>query len=330
MIKVENLCKTYVVHQREPGIVNSFKSLFRRQYKNIKAVNNLSFEINSGEIVGFLGHNGAGKTTTLKMLTGLLHPTSGTLKVHGYEPQKRDKEFLKNITMVMGQKQQLSWDLTPVDSFLVNKDIYEISDKQFKQRLFDLSDLLQLEGILDKPVRKLSLGERMKCELVSSLLHQPTLLFLDEPTIGMDINMQVAIRNFIKEYNSFYKATIMLTSHYMGDVTSLAKRIIVINNGQLSYDGDIDNLTKKLSPDKILKLAFIDSVPDEIQLGELGVIRKLESLTAEILVKRHELKNVITKLMDKFDIADLSVEEIPIEESIGHMFSNKAQVKQRS
>src|SRR5215471_4373138 len=221
MIHVRHLTKHYDVHEKQPGFLGSLRALFHREYRAVKAVENVSFEIGPGEIVGFLGPNGAGKTTTLKMLSGLLHPTSGEVAVAGFTPKRRQREFLTTITLVMGQKQQLIWDLPAADSFLVNQAIYEIPDDVYRQRIGELTEMLGLTGLLNKQVRKLSLGERMKCELAAALLHEPKVLFLDEPTIGLDVAMQVAIRDFVRLYNQRHDATVLLTSHYMDDVVAL-------------------------------------------------------------------------------------------------------------
>lgn len=320
MIHVSGLSKHYLVHEKEAGFVGSLRAFFKRETKTVKAVSNISFEIEAGEIVGFLGSNGAGKTTTLKMLSGLLHPTSGKVQVSGFEPKRRQKAFLKTITLVMGQKQQLTWDLAAVDSFLVNQAIYEIPDDVYKQRLGELTEMLSLDGILNKQVRKLSLGERMKCELAAALLHQPKVLFLDEPTIGLDVNMQGAVREFIANYNARYGATVMLTSHYMADVTALAKRIMVIDKGELIFDGDLQRLIEERAPEKLLKLQF-DAPQHPSLLAAYGKVRSCNDLQAELLVSRRDITRVSAKLLSDLPVADISIEEIPIEEIIGQVFS---------
>ena len=248
MIEVRDLEKHYTVHEKEPGFAGSLRSFVRRRSHTVRAVAGVSFTIEPGEIVGFLGPNGAGKTTTLKMLAGLLHPSAGSARVADAIPRERRTSFLKTITLVMGQKQQLMWDLPAYDSFLVNQAIYEIPDTQFRQTMAEFSALLDLDGVLKKQVRKLSLGERMKCELAAALLHRPGVLFLDEPTIGLDVNMQVRIREFIAEYNRRFAATVILTSHYMADVTALCRRIIVIDKGRIVFDGDLSALIERTAP----------------------------------------------------------------------------------
>lgn len=245
IISARNLTKEYRIYKKEAGLAGAVKSFFKRTYETKTAVETVSFEIGEGELIGFIGPNGAGKTTTLKMLSGLLYPTSGSVTVLGHTPFDRKPAFLKQISLVMGQKNQLWWDLPPMDTFLLNKEIYEIPDREFKQRVEELSVLLDVKDILHVQVRKLSLGQRMKCELMAALLHQPKILFLDEPTIGLDVVVQHKLRSFIKEYNKKYKATILLTSHYMRDVRQLCDRVIVIDFGRIIYDGSLDKLMEK-------------------------------------------------------------------------------------
>jgi ABC-2 type transport system ATP-binding protein len=244
VIKVEGLVKTFRVHRREPGLGSSLRSLLRRSYVSTDAVADVTFSIAAGEIVGFLGPNGAGKTTTLKCLSGLLHPNAGSVRVLGFEPFQRKTEFLKQITLVLGQRTSLLWDLPASDAFEVNKAIYQIPSADYRLALDEMVDLLGLEPLLTKQVRALSLGERMRCELAGALLHRPQVLFLDEPTLGLDVNGQVAIRNFLARYNATHGATVLLTSHYMGDVTALAKRVLVIDHGALRFDGDLQQLVE--------------------------------------------------------------------------------------
>jgi ABC-2 type transport system ATP-binding protein len=236
-IVVSNLKKYYQVHKKDPGFAGSMKALFHREYFDAKAVDDVSFVIEPGEVVGFIGPNGAGKTTTLKCLSGLLYPTSGKVQVLGYTPSERKPEYLKQISLVMGQKNQLWWDLPARESFALNREIYEIDITSYNKIIGELSELLGVEDILDIQVRKLSLGQRMKCELISALIHTPKILFLDEPTIGLDIMMQENLRTFIKAYNKKHNATVILTSHYMKDVEELCKRVIMIDHGKLLYDG---------------------------------------------------------------------------------------------
>ncbi len=322
IIKVKNLRKYYQVHQKDPGIVGSLKSLFNRKYSDVKAVDDISFEIKEGELIGFIGPNGAGKTTTLKTLSGLLYPTSGEVSVLGYEPFKRKSRFLKQIALVMGQKNQLWWDLPAVDSFLLNKEIYEISDESYKKTLGELTELLDVSDILNVQVRKLSLGQRMKCELIAALIHNPKVLFLDEPTIGLDVVMQQKLREFIKEYNEKFNSTILLTSHYMQDVKQLAERVIIIDHGKLIYDGKLDNIVKKFAKVKILSIIFKEKVDIE-KLKEFGKIEEDEFPKVVISVPLEKSKKIAVDLLQNFPIEDLNIEEPSIEEIIREIFSKR-------
>lgn len=331
MIQVEHLSKYFEVHEREPGFAAAMRSLFHRSYRTVKAVDDISFSIPEGQIVGFLGPNGAGKTTTMKVLTGLLHPSSGRISVAGYTPWEHKNEFKRRISLVMGQKSQLIWDVPAAESFLVNKAIYEISDASYRSTLSELTELLQLGEVLKKPVRQLSLGERMKCELAAALLHRPDILFLDEPTIGLDVNMQEAMRRFIQEYNRSNKATILLTSHYMGDVTALCERVMVINRGKLLYDGGIGELVDRYSPNKRIRLQLSpDQAGEPLKqtalqlLGELGVERGAElsefpSMTVE--VPRERVSSVSAVLLGRLPVVDLTIEEPSMESVIGQAYA---------
>jgi len=241
VIRVSDLCKTYRVQQKEPGLSGALKGLFSRRYRDVQAVQGVSFTIQEGELVGFLGPNGAGKTTTLKMLSGLLHPSSGAAQVLGYTPWERQAAYQKQFTMVMGQRTQLWWDLPAWDSFLLNKEIFEIPQAQFDETIEELTQLLEIKDLMDTPVKKLSLGQRMKAELACSLLHRPKVLLLDEPTIGLDVIMQQKVRQFIRDYNRKYKATVLLTSHNMEDIEELCQRLILINHGKILFDGTLPN-----------------------------------------------------------------------------------------
>jgi ABC-2 type transport system ATP-binding protein len=323
MIEVERLTKQYRVHERPPGLAGSLKAVFRRRYRTVDAVDGISFRVAAGEVVGFLGPNGAGKTTTLKMLAGLLHPTAGRVTVAGFVPQRRERAFLESITLVMGQKQQLVWDLPAADTFLVNQAIYDIPDAEYRRRLGELADMLELGPIMLKPVRKLSLGERMKCELAAALLHRPKVLFLDEPTIGLDVNMQQAVRDFVAAYNRQHGATILLTSHYMADVTALARRILVIEGGRLIFDGDLGRLVEERAPHKILTLRFAEPPPAEM-LARFGTVRRLEEREAELLVPRRQVTEVAAALLGQLALVDIAIEEAPIEEIVGELFGRAA------
>jgi ABC-2 type transport system ATP-binding protein len=321
IIKVRNLKKYYSVHQKEPGLLGSIKSLFNRQYYDVKAVDGVSFEIKEGELIGFIGPNGAGKTTTLKVLSGLLYPTSGEVRVLGYEPFKRQAAFQKQFSLVMGQKNQLWWDLPAWESFILNKEIYEVKDDQFKKIVNELADMLEIQDILKIQVRKLSLGQRMKAELVAALLHSPKVLFLDEPTIGLDVVAQKKMRDFIKEYNQKFNATIILTSHYMDDVKELCKRVVVIDKGVILYDGLLENIVQKFAPIKVIEVDFEKPVNRE-KLETIGKVESYNTEHAVIHVPRKEATKRAGKLLNNFPVADLNIEEPPIEEIIRQVFSS--------
>lgn len=322
VIEVKNLKKYYQVYKKEPGLVGSIKSLVARKYEEVKAVNNISFNIEEGELVGFIGPNGAGKTTTLKCLSGLLYPTSGKISVLGFDPWDRKSEFLKQIALVMGQKNQLWWDLPPLETFILNKEIYEISDDQFKKTLSRLVGLLEVKEILNVQVRKLSLGQRMKCELIAALLHSPKILFLDEPTIGLDVVMQKKMRDFIKEYNRRYKSTILLTSHYMGDVKELCRRVIIIDKGKLVFDGQLSEIIQKYANCKVISIVLAKEI-DPRKLEEIGKLKEFSYPKAVILVKRKNVSLTAAQVLDKFPIADLNIEEPAIEDIIRELFTGK-------
>jgi ABC-2 type transport system ATP-binding protein len=319
-IAVRGLTKVYRVHQREAGLAAALKSVVRRRYKEVRAVSDLSFSIASGERVGFLGPNGAGKTTTLKMLSGLLHPTAGSIDVAGYVPQRREPAFLKRITLVMGQKQQLLWDLPPADTFDQNRAIYDIPHDVFRETMAELDELLDLSEIAKKPTRQLSLGERMKCELAAALLHRPDVLFLDEPTIGLDVGMQLAVREFIRRYNERRAATVLLTSHYMDDVLALCPRVIVIDSGKLRYDGDLPTLVHSVRPQKRIALRF-GSPPDRALLERVGTVVEYEPTRAVLEVTQASLRDAVSHLVGQVSVTDLTIEDPPLEEVMRELFA---------
>lgn len=319
-ITVDGLRKYYEVHRKEAGVRGSLAAFFRRTYETVKAVDAISFRIEPGEMVGFLGPNGAGKTTTLKLLAGLLHPTGGTVSVLGHTPFERRHALLKQITLVMGQKQQLFWDLPALETFEVNRVIYEVPDADYRRTLADLTELLELGDLLKKQVRKLSLGERMKCELAAALLHRPRVLFLDEPTIGLDVTMQARVREFVAEYNRRYEATVLLTSHYMADVTALCRRVIVINRGRLLYDGNLQSLVERVAPHKLIRVTLSEPVEREA-LAAYGEVQRFEGLEAELSVGRAETTRVGARLLAELPVADVTIAEPPIEEIIGEVFA---------
>ncbi len=318
-VHVRDLNKQYAVHEKEPGFMGSLRSFVSRKTRYVQAVRGVSFDLAPGEVVGFLGPNGAGKTTTLKMLSGLLHPSGGTARVAGFEPRRRETGFLKQITLVMGQKQQLIWDLPALDSFLVNQAIYEIPDDEYRATMREFTEVLSLDGILKKQVRKLSLGERMKCELAAALLHRPRVLFLDEPTIGLDVNMQEAVRAFVREYNARYGATVILTSHYMADVTALAQRILVIDRGELVFDGDLARLAAQGRGGKTVRLQLRRGV-SAAELARYGSDVRVDGLSAELTVPRAEVSARAARLLAELDVADLTVEDPPIEAVMAELF----------
>jgi len=320
-ISLRDLKKTYVVSEREPGIRAALASLFRRRKSKVRAVDGISFKLAPGEIVGFLGPNGAGKTTTLKMLSGLLHPTSGELSVLSYVPWKRDKAFLRQITLVMGQRNQLVWDIPAADSFELNRAIYRIPTADYRRTLDELIALLELEPLLAKPVRNLSLGERMKCEIAAALLHRPMVVFLDEPTIGLDVTMQRRIRTFIAEYNRRTGATVLLTSHYMADVEALCKRVIVIHHGKLLFDGELADLVERFTAHKTIVVQIQDCAAD---LSTYGEIVSCEDGRLTLRVPKKETARVTERLLADLPVIDLTVADPPIEEVIEQVFAQEA------
>ncbi|PPS40176.1 ATP-binding cassette domain-containing protein [Chroococcidiopsis sp. TS-821] len=320
IISAESLSKVYPVAVKEPGLKGTIQHFFRRTYRMVEAVKQVSFEIEPGEVVGFLGANGAGKTTTLKMLTGLIHPSAGRVRVAGYIPFQRKPGFLKQITLVMGQKQQLIWDLPALDTLKINAAIYNLSDKEYRQRVGELTEMLSLQGKLNQPVRKLSLGERMKAELMAALLHQPKVLFLDEPTLGLDVNAQVGVREFLREYNQRYGATILLTSHYMADISALCDRVLVIHQGQLIYDGSLTGLIDRFAPYREVQVELAQPLP-EGKLMHYGEIKSVEGQSARFLVQREALTRTVAQILAELEVIDLTVTDPPVEEVIGRVFS---------
>jgi ABC-2 type transport system ATP-binding protein len=319
-IELSALTKHYRVHKRASGLAAAVRSIFRRKYETVKAVEALSFQIEHGERVGFLGPNGAGKTTTLKVLAGLLHPTAGTVRVSGHTPQRREPGFLRQITLVMGQKQQLLWDLPPADTFALNRAIYDVPRAQFDETMAELTHLLGLGELMKKPTRQLSLGERMKCELAAALLHRPRILFLDEPTIGLDVSMQASMREFIRTYNQRNNATVLLTSHYMLDVTALCPRVIVIDHGRLLYDGDVASLVRRVNPDKLISLKLARPV-DREDVARFGEVVAFDDALAKVRVDAERVREVITAALAGLPVADLTVEDPPLEDVMRQLFA---------
>jgi ABC-2 type transport system ATP-binding protein len=323
-IAVQGLSKTYRVPVRTEGLRAAFISLVKRSYNDVHAVENVSFSIQPGEIVGLIGPNGAGKTTTLKMLTGLLHPTEGQARVAGFIPWQRKNAYLQRISMVMGNKSQMIWDIPPMDSFRVLGEIYSVPSSQFKQTLDELIDLLDMQELLTKPVRNLSLGERMKCELVAGLLYRPEVMFLDEPTLGLDVSMQLRLRRFLAEYNRKSGVTILLTSHYMADVIALCPRVILIHQGKLLYDGELGSLAQKMAPFKLVRItlgAENGSSSREVSLPPGVEITNRENNLLTLRVGRGEAPAVTAQLLQTLPVVDLTIEDPPIEAVIDQVYT---------
>lgn len=322
VIILDNLSKTYLVPERDAGVLAAARSLVQRHHREIKAVDHVSFTVEPGEVVGFLGPNGAGKTTTLKMLSGLLHPTSGIGRVLDFEPWQRKRDFLKVITLVMGQRNQLNWDIPASDSFELNRVIYRVPMAQYRQTLDELTELLDLGPLISKPVRNLSLGERMKCEIAAALLHRPQVLFLDEPTIGLDVTAQRRIREFIREYNRRHNATILLTSHYMADVEALCKRVVVIHHGRILFDGPLTDLVKRFSPHKTIGIE-LDRQVDAVDYALFGEVVEQGEGRVLLRVAKADTTKVAGRLLAELPVIDLTIEDPPIEEVIEQVFAQE-------
>src|SRR5689334_11553804 len=319
-VAAERLSKTFRVKVRDPGLKGAFRALVRPRYRDVHAVREVTFRIDPGEIVAFLGPNGAGKTTTLKMLTGLLYPTAGRVEVAGFTPWSGGADFKRRIALVLGNRQQLVWDLPPEETFQLNRAIYDIAPDDYGRRLAELVSLLELGAVLDKPVRQLSLGERMKCELVAALLHRPPLLFLDEPTLGLDVTAQEAIRRFLIEYRERHGATVLLTSHYMQDVTALASRVLMINRGRLLYDGALDVLVARIAHAKRLVIVLQRDVELEA-LRRFGEVKVHRFPNAVLETPRDQAAATSARLLAELPIADISITDPPIEEVIQKAFA---------
>ena len=330
VISVDQLQKHYQVPVRQAGLKASVTSLVHRTYNTVRAVDGVSFNIAPGEVVGFLGPNGAGKTTTLKMLSGLLHPSGGQARVLGFEPARRQAEFLRQITLVMGNRNQLNWDLPAMDSYEQQRAIYGLPRPQYEQARDELVELLALDGLLTKPVRNLSLGERMKVEIAGALLHRPAVLFLDEPTIGLDVTMQRRIRQFVADYNRRNGAAVLLTSHYMADVEALCKRVIVIHHGQLLFDGALSELVERFSAYKTLQItlaeaaAGLDAEALAARLAGCGELLEQDGAQLKLRVRKSETPQVTARLLAELPVEDLTVENPPIESVIEDAFQSAA------
>lgn len=316
------MSKTYRISEKQPGLAGTIQHLLRRRHRDVLAVDGISFTIEPGEIVGFLGPNGAGKTTTLKMLTGLIHPSGGELEVAGHEPFRRQARFLRQITLVMGNRQQLIWDLPALDSLRVNAAVYGIAEAEAQRRIGQLAEMLELGQELRRPMRKLSLGQRMKAELLAALLHEPAVLFLDEPTLGLDVNAQARVRDFLADYNRRTGATVLLTSHYMGDITALCPRVLLIHQGQLFHDGSLADLTQRLAPCRQVRLELADLHPPEAFAG-FGQLEAHQGHLVRLLVPRAQLAEKVAALLERFAVVDLEVSDPPVEELIGGLFRQR-------
>jgi ABC-2 type transport system ATP-binding protein len=322
VVHVSELTKIFKVPEREAGLRAAAKSLVRRRWREVRAVDRISFEIGPGEVVGFLGPNGAGKTTTLKMLSGLLYPSGGELRVLGHVPSRREKDYLRQITLVMGNRNQLQWDLPAVDSFELNRAIYRLRRDDFLAMRDELIELLDVGDLINKPVRNLSLGERMKVEVVGSLLHRPRVLFLDEPTIGLDVTMQKRIRSFIAEYNRRHGASVLLTSHYMADVVALCRRVIVIHHGHILFDGQLSELSDRFAAYKTIDVALADG---SASLDAYGDVLEREGDRAKLRVPKADTPRIAAKLLSEQQVADLTIEDPPIEDVIELVFTGGRQ-----
>ncbi|MNO47843.1 putative ABC transporter ATP-binding protein YbhF [compost metagenome] len=319
-IKVEQLAKSFTYYTKEVGVMNSLKNLLHRKSLTKQAVKDISFSIGKGEMVAFLGPNGAGKTTTLKMLSGILHPTSGSLSVLGYKPYERKKEFKKRFAIVMGQKSQLWADLPAAESILLNRYIYQVEEEAYRRTLDELVELLDVKHVLNVQVRRLSLGERMKMELIAALIHKPELLFLDEPTIGLDVVTQKRVREFLAHYNEHHKTTVILTSHYMKDVEDLCKRTLVINDGRLVFDGNLNLVHTAANETKIVKLKFSEFIGAP-RLERFGTVRHTEEFAATLEIAKEQINPISRELLELFPIEDITIEEKPIEEVIVSLYN---------
>jgi ABC-2 type transport system ATP-binding protein len=327
IIEARGLTKTYKVFQKNPGLRGAVVSLFRRRYKSVQAVRDVSFTIEPGEMVAFLGPNGAGKTTTLKMLSGLIYPTSGSATVLGFTPWDRPDAFRRRFSLIMGQKNQLWWDLPAGDSFQLHREIYSLPTENFNKTLADLTELFSVQELTRQPVRELSLGERMKMELIAALLHEPQLLLLDEPTIGLDVVAQVAIQRCLKDYNARRGVTMLLTSHYMRDVEALCSRVLVITHGKLLYDGPLAGIIERFGTHKLVRLTFAgDEAPADLdRYGEATV----SGPVAELKVDRTRISEMLAALLDRYTIIDTSIQDPPLDQVIARVFEEGKELQEQ-
>lgn len=324
IIRAEGLCRTYTVYEKQPGLVGSIRSLWNRKYRTVVAVDNVSFSVEPGEIVGFLGPNGAGKTTTLKMLSGLIYPSSGTASVLGFTPWERADSFRRQFSLVMGQKNQLWWDLPASDSFDLHREVYSLPKDRFQTVLGELIEMFEVSRLVRQPVRELSLGERMKMELIASLLHEPKVLLLDEPTIGLDVVAQQTIQRCLREYNRLKQATILLTSHYMRDVEALCKRVLVITNGKLVHDGPLATIVQRLGSIKQIRLQFAgESLPANIRLPESS---RVQGTLVDLSVSRELVSETISRILEQHPVSDITVTDPPLEDVVARYFQETSEV----
>ena len=322
MITVEHLRKEFTYYKKMTGIKGSLHNVFHRESLTKEAVRDISFSVEKGEMIGFLGPNGAGKTTTLKMLSGILYPTDGRIQVDGFIPWERKNEFKRRISIVMGQKNQLWWDLPASDSFYLNKCIFGVDDGSYRDIIVELSELLDVKELLNVQVRRLSLGERMKMEILAALIHRPDILFLDEPTIGLDILSQKKIREFLKIYNEQWKTTVIITSHYMADIEALCDRAVIINQGQLVYDGKLGDINQLLGKRKLLSVKTSCAVDME-RWKAYGMVREVSAAGAVLEVPQEKVKEVLAAILSGLQVEDFTVTEIPIEESIARFYQKE-------
>ena len=324
IIRAEGLCRTYTVYEKQPGLIGSIRSLWNRKYRTVVAVDNVSFSVEPGEIVGFLGPNGAGKTTTLKMLSGLIYPSSGTASVLGFTPWERADSFRRQFSLVMGQKNQLWWDLPASDSFDLHREVYSLPKDRFQTVLGELIEMFEVSRLVRQPVRELSLGERMKMELIASLLHEPKVLLLDEPTIGLDVVAQQTIQRCLREYNRLKQATILLTSHYMRDVEALCKRVLVITNGKVVHDGPLATIVQRLGSIKQIRLQFAgESLPANIRLPESS---RVQGTVVDLSVSRELVSETISRILEQHPVSDITVTDPPLEDVVARYFQETSEV----
>ena len=319
IIEIEGLAKSYRVYRKKEGLVASLKGLFRREYRVVEAVRGLDLQVEAGEFVAFLGPNGAGKTTTLKLLSGVINPTCGTARVMGHVPWKRENAYRRRFARVMGQTNQLWWDLPAQESFRLHKEIYRIDADGFNRRLDELTELLEVGDLVGQPVRELSLGERMRMELIAALLHSPDLLLLDEPTIGLDVVSQRKVQQFLKHYQEQQQITVLLTSHYMKDVEALCQRAIIINQGQIKHDGPLEEILDRFNHDKVIEIQFSGTeLPED--LDSFGDVFDAQPPRAKLRIPRMDVPRTLNALLDRFSVEDISVQDRPLEETMAELF----------